>query len=328
MTLQDYLKEKTELLERSGIEDAENEAWVILMSLTDLNRAQIRFSLAKALDDCLSAETLWKLEDVWVRRADHEPLAYIIGKAPFYDLEFDVGPGVLIPRFDTEILVETALASLGCEVMLPHAEQVPQVEQNAEDSVDYSEDNTVTNIEISGIPSVIRIFDLCTGSGCVGITIAHELMRRGIPFELVMTEISEEAARYATANATRILGDVDWKVERVDLWPTITEEWEKADLIVSNPPYITKEEMGDLAIEVRDKEPSLALTDGGDGLTLYRRICAELPSYLRQGGVLTVEHGCDQGEAVRTLLHPVLGSVGTLQDYGGHDRVTCGRREV
>ncbi len=334
MTLQDYLKEKTELLERSGVEDAENEAWVILMSLTDLNRTQIRFSLAKELDDCLSAETLWKLEDVWVRRADREPLAYIIGKAPFYDLEFDVGSGVLIPRFDTEILVETALASLGCEVMLPHAEEVPQVEQDAADFIEEAivpdncnEDNTVTNIEISGVPAVIRVFDLCTGSGCVGITIAHELMRRGIPFELVMTEISEEAAHYATTNAERILGDNDWKVELVDLWPSINEEWEKADLIVSNPPYITKEEMEDLALEVRDKEPSLALTDGGDGLTLYRRICAELPSYLRQGGVLAVEHGCDQGEAVRDLMHPVLRNVGTIQDYGGHDRVTFGRRE-
>lgn len=298
MTLQEYLKEKNTLLEQAGIEDAENEVWICLMSVTDLSRAQIRFSMSEEIEDVLAPATLWKLEDVFVRRADHEPLAYITGKTPFYDLEFSVGPGVLIPRFDTEILVETALKEIG---------------------------NIVTNIEMSGFSDVVRIFDLCTGSGCVGITIAHELKQQCIPYELVMTEISPEAAAYATANAQRILGDGDWKVELVDLWPTTSEQ---ADLIVSNPPYIPEEEMQELAPEVRDCEPSLALTDGGDGLMLYRRMAQDIKKYLKPGGILAVEHGYDQGEAVRGILGQTLTDPRTIQDYGGHDRVTCAKSET
>lgn len=320
MTLQEYLKEKNTLLEQAGIEDAENEVWICLMSVTDLSRAQIRFSMSEEIEDVLAPATLWKLEDVFVRRADHEPLAYITGKTPFYDLEFSVGPGVLIPRFDTEILVETALKEIG---------------------------NIVTNIEMSGFSDVVRIFDLCTGSGCVGITIAHELKQQCIPYELVMTEISPEAATYATANAQRILGDGDWRVELADLWPTdasmtaeVTQvdrnemeptelpETSKADLIVSNPPYIPEEEMQELAPEVRNCEPSLALTDGGDGLALYRRIAQDIKKYLKPGGVLAVEHGYNQGEAVRGILGQTLTDPRTIQDYGGHDRVTCAKSET
>lgn len=348
MTLQEYLKYKTAFLERAEIDDAENEAWICLMTATDMSRSELRFSMGEELEDCLRPSTISKLETIFARRANHEPLAYIVGLAPFYNLEFSVGPGVLIPRFDTETLVETALAALGHEVMLAGAPDVPQVRTAEEglsgeltdgfsaDSEDDSKGdsegidagNIVTNIEITGISDAVRIFDLCTGSGCVGITIAHELQERGVPFELIMTDISPEASAFAKENAARILGDSDWKVMRADLWPDGDEAAWKADLIVANPPYITKAEMDELSEEVRECEPELALTDGGDGLALYRRIAADLPKYLKTGGVLAVEHGCDQGVAVRELLGTVLASPMTIQDYGGNDRVTCGRREA
>ena len=121
------------------------------------------------------------LEKTYELRACGEPLAYIVGHAPFYDLEFSVGEGVLIPRFDTEVLVETALKALGVgDFPFPDTDgPVPQV-------------NTAA-------PFII--YDLCTGSGCVGITIAHELLKRNIPCRLLMTDISEEAASYAKKNA-------------------------------------------------------------------------------------------------------------------------------
>ena len=311
MTIQEYLKEKTALLARAGIDDAEAEALLCFETASGMNRATIRFSAEKALADCFPDDVVEKIDDVFSRRASHEPLAYIVRKAPFFDLEFAVGPGVLIPRFDTEILVETALGCLGFPQMLPgDPKLVP--------------DTTLVR--------PVRILDLCTGSGCVGITIAHELQKKGVDFDLLMTDISPEAAAYAKENAKQILGDRDnksgsrWRVEITDLWPKDLSS--KFDLIVSNPPYVTKDEMEELAPEVRGHEPDLALTDGGDGLLMYRRIAEGLKEYLDPYGVIAVEHGCDQGEAVRKILNVALGneSALTIRDYGDKDRVTCGKR--
>ena len=362
MTLGEYLNEKTTLLSRAGIPDAENEAWLCLMEGTGLSRSVLRFSLAKALaagasspgaapdpaeggasvtagdsssedrivedgEKILLPESVFtRLEEIFSRRAGHEPLAYIVGSAPFYDLSFSVRPGVLIPRFDTEILVETALGALGFPQMLPDAPAVPQVRMRG--------------------ARPVRILDLCTGSGCVGITIAHELQKKGVPFELTMTDISPEAAAVAEENGRRILGEGNWKVEVTDLWPDrgcpasaidsearassslpgVTRPNPMFDLIVSNPPYVTKSEMEELLPEVRDHEPAMALTDDGDGLLFYRRIVSGISEYLAPGGVLAVEHGAEQGPSVRDLMQQVLSGILTIQDYGGHDRVTCGAR--
>ena len=336
MTVKEYLKEKTAMLAAAGIEDAENEAWVCLVDGTGLPRSAFREE-GKDLNAVLSREQIDFLETLFTRRAGHEPLAYIVGKAPFYDLEFSVGQGVLIPRFDTEILVETALGCLGLPVMIPEYSSLPRLETHC---------NTVTNVDISALTvssddlvpnagSKVRILDLCTGSGCVGITIAHELLKKGVAFDLVMTEISEEAAAFARENASRILGDSSWKVEVRDLWPEISEEGMKAsekdpawqaDILVSNPPYVTIDEMAELLPEVKDHEPELALTDQGDGLSLYRRIMDGIEKFLAPGGILAVEHGCDQGADVRRILREGLDEVVTIKDYGHLDRVTCGKR--
>lgn len=341
MTLQEYLNEKTALLARAGIDDAEGEAWFCFAEGTGMDKATYRFSASEDLEGFFAPGLIEAMDEIFARRASHEPLAYISGKAPFFDLEFSVGPGVLIPRFDTEILVETALGTLGLPQMLPGSPKLPSVTSR-------SLCNSVTNTE----KSAFRIIDLCTGSGCVGITIAHELEKRNIPYDLVMTEISPEAAAFAEENAERILGENDslngssWRVEITDLWPAESDSQseqsgirpapavEKADLIVSNPPYVTKAEMDDLAPEVKEHEPALALTDEGDGLAIYRRIAEDLKKYLAPGGVIVVEHGCDQGKDVRAILAAALssdkkdGSIKTIKDYGKKDRVTCGKMDV
>ena len=314
MTLQEYLKEKTELLSRSGVPEAENEAWVVLETVSGLTRSYIRFSFAKELAEVVSSEVFSSLEKTYELRSCGEPLAYIVGHAPFYDLEFSVGEGVLIPRFDTEILVETALKALGIgDFPFPETDApIPKVSSEA--------------------PFII--YDLCTGSGCVGITIARELLKRSIPCRLLMTDISEAAASYAKKNAQEILGNkVAWEVRIADLWPDKEEKKDgatsdfRSDLIVSNPPYITKDEMDDLSIEVGKHEPHLALTDGGDGLSFYKRIFEGLKDHLKDGGVFAVEHGYMQKESIRKLMPGYITDVVSVKDYGDNDRVTCGRYE-
>ena len=153
MTLQEYLKEKTELLSRSGVPEAENEAWVVLETVSGLTRSYIRFSFAKELAEVVSSEVFSSLEKTYELRSCGEPLAYIVGHAPFYDLEFSVGEGVLIPRFDTEILVETALKALGIgDFPFPETDApIPKVPSEA--------------------PFII--YDLCTGSGkCVNLELS------------------------------------------------------------------------------------------------------------------------------------------------------------
>ena len=325
MTLQEYLKEKTELLSRSGVPEAENEAWVVLETVSGLTRSYIRFSFAKELAEVVSSEVFSSLEKTYELRSCGEPLAYIVGHAPFYDLEFSVGEGVLIPRFDTEILVETALKALGIG--------------------DFPFSETDAPIPKVSSEAPFIIYDLCTGSGCVGITIARELLKRSIPCRLVMTDISEMAASYAKKNAEEILGNkVAWEVQIADLWPagdakksgTVEASDEtgagaagtaRADLIVSNPPYITKEEMDELSVEVGKYEPHLALTDGGDGLSFYKRIFEGLKDHLKDGGVFAVEHGYMQKDAIRKLMPGYITDVVSIKDYGDNDRVTCGRYE-
>ena len=306
LTLSDYLKEKTDLLARNNVTDAETEAWIVLETVSGMSRSMIRFSMSKALADCFSDDLIHQLDDVFSRRSEGEPLAYIVGHAPFYDLEFSVGDGVLIPRFDTEILVETALTA-------------PRVDDLAIPSTDAPIPRVYTEAPFT-------IFDLCTGSGIIGITVAHELQKRHIPYKLVMTDISEKAVEFAKKNAEEILGtNGAWSVELADLWPSA--DTPPADLIVSNPPYITKDEMEELSIEVRDHEPHLALTDGGDGLSFYKRIFEEIGSHIKDGGVFAVEHGCSQFDPILELMPDDLIDITCVKDYGDNDRVTCGRWE-
>ena len=191
MTLNEYLKEKTALFARCGIPEAEEEAWILFMTLTDMNKAQIRFSSEKDLFLLFSKEKVEEFDRAFLRRSEGEPIGYICGHAPFYDLEFSVGKGVLIPRFDTEILVESALIALGVEGLpVPECDgEIPKVAHRGKDGL--RADAQAARVEAD---EPVVILDLCTGTGCVGITIANELRKRNIPFELRMTEISDEAA--------------------------------------------------------------------------------------------------------------------------------------
>lgn len=275
-------EELLELLNRSGDDEAELDLKILSEELKG--------------EDLLKAVT---------RRASGEPLAYILGYRHFYKECYKVCPGVLIPRADTEILVESALKFLGLNVMATgDVLNVPEYRKEIAD---------------------IRFADLCTGTGCIGISIANEIVRAGGNTKGYLIDISDTAIGVSTSNVeSQALKPEDIKVIKHDVLSSCPE-LEKLDFIVSNPPYITNSEMEELESVVKDHEPDLALRAGDDGLDFYGPLVEYAKNLLKDGGALMVEHGCAQGEAVRRIFgQGGLKKIMTIRDYGGNDRVTLG----
>ena len=216
-----------------------------------------------------------------------EPLQYLLGRQNFMGLDFFVNSQVLIPRSDTEVLVEEAI-------------KITQ-----------------------GLPKPIKILDLCTGSGAIAISLAKYIEDA----QIIATDISPEALEVAEKNA-RHIGVID-KITfyQGDLFEPLAGNHSPKtfDLIVSNPPYITTQEMEVLSIQVK-KEPQLALWGGEDGLDLYRQIIPQAPQYLKEGAFLLVEIGYEQTEAVTQIYKEAgLEAIQVLKDWSGNDRVIKGR---
>ncbi len=211
-----------------------------------------------------------------IRLKHHVPLQYITGKAPFYGRYFQVGPGVLIPRFDTEILVNTVL--------------------------EKESDRTVS------------VLDLCTGSGCIALTLALE----GVKGKILGTDISEDALAYAEKNKENLnVSNVTFR--KSDMFGKVPECF---DVLVSNPPYIRPAERDGLDPEVRDHEPELALYGGDDGLKFYRIIASEGKKHLRSQGRMYLEIGFDEGEEVKEiLLENGYKNICMIRDLAGKERV-------
>ena len=214
----------------------------------------------------------------------HEPLQYILGEAPFYGRQFLVDPHVLIPRFDTEILVEEALR------------EIRALRQDG-----------------AAHPGIL---DLCTGSGCIGLT----LLLEEPDILLTCSDLSESALSAAKRNEGNLLpesGRVRWI--QSDLFGEITDTF---DLIVTNPPYIKTADIDSLDAEVRDHEPLTALDGGEDGLDFVRRIAVEALPHLSEGRRLLMEIGDEEGtDACRIFRENGWQSVRILRDLSGRDRV-------
>ena len=215
--------------------------------------------------------------DYLERRIRREPVQYILGEAWLCGRRFFVTPDVLIPRLDTETLTEEALCRL---------------------------------------KDGMRVLDLCTGSGCILLSLLAERQARGCGADL-----SPAALAVAAENQKRMGLQAEWICS--DLFENVTETY---DMIVTNPPYIASGVIPDLEPEVRCYEPHLALDGGDDGLLLLRRIIREAPAYLVPGGWLLAEIGCDQGEAVLALLEREgYTETSIIRDMSGLDRVAAGR---
>lgn len=216
------------------------------------------------------------------RRRAGEPVAYLTGRREFWSLELRVSPAVLIPRPETELLVEQALL------------RIP--------------------IEAAG-----AVFDLGTGSGALALAIAHERPHARV----YATDSARDALDVAVANAARLgLHRVDFR--HGDWFAPLAGI--EAEVVVSNPPYVRVDDPHLAAGDLRF-EPRAALAAGADGLDAIRRIAADAPHYLRRGGWLLLEHGRDQGDAVRALLAGRgYTEIAQHRDMSGHDRVVSARR--
>lgn len=220
------------------------------------------------------------------RRGERIPLAYLCGEASFMGLTFAVNEAVLIPRQDTELLVEEAMQQM---------------------------------------TGGTRVLDLCTGSGCVLLSLLHYSM----DCEGTGTDLSEEALAVARENAGRLGLSDTASFRHGDLFGALDPDDRPYDLIVSNPPYIRTDVIGTLMPEVRAHEPEMALDGGPDGLAFYRRIAKEAPAHLTIGGGLLMEIGYDQGDAVREILEREgYYEVEVRKDYNGLDRVVSAVRSM
>lgn len=282
-----FLLEAGRKLARAGVVTARLDAEVTLAHALGTTREQ----LVAAPNLYLSGSDIRRCEEFLCRRSAREPLAYITGRQEFWSLEFYVTPDVLIPRPETERLVEIAL--------------------------DCAREGTQDR--------TIKVLDIGTGSGAIAVSLAKDL-----PNAVVWaTDISVAALKVADGNAQR--HGVAERIHFVhgDLFAPVNGVPGGFDLIVSNPPYVRNAEIDTLQPEVSRWEPRGALDGGAEGLDFYRRIAAQAHVYLAQRGVVALEIGADLGRAVSRLLSETqyYMDVRVVQDYAARDRVVVARTQ-
>lgn len=289
MKYQELLKRAEDMLQEKGIAEYRLDAWYLFEDCFSISKASF---FMKCRDEISEAdlEKLPVFEQMLARRGERVPLQQILGSQEFMGLTFFVNEHVLIPRQDTETLVEEAVI---CGKWYQ-------------------------------LQGDIRILDLCTGSGCIGISVTHELMKTG-KVETLLGDISEEALAVAEQNIRNHSMEHCCKAVHSDLFEKF--EGETFQMILSNPPYIPSREVDTLEPEVKDHEPRLALDGMEDGLYYYRRIAAQAGEHLASGGCIFFEIGWDQSEDVEKLLTDAgFVQVRTIRDLCGKDRVVTGRK--
>ncbi len=286
MNIGESIRWAEEALRDAGVAEARSEAEYLLLHVIGCKRHTIFIDASKMLTD--DQEAVFK--GFIRRRAQREPSQYITGEAEFYGFNFKVTRETLIPRPETEILVDEALRC----------------------AITFKDKRPLT------------IIDLCTGSGCIAITMALK-----VPGSVVYaTDVSKGALKIAAENAslngvadriTFLEGDLFAAIEGTSIG--------KAGIILSNPPYISEAELESLDPEVIRHEPKSALYGGPDGLDFYRRIIAGGPEHLSDGGFLILEMGFGQVQDIRGLMEKEqrYTDITVLKDYSGIERVIRGR---
>ena len=280
----------------SDIADATRDCKILYCYMMDIPFSKIILEYQEVLQDRL-CDKYFELID---RRSKGEPVQYIMGCQEFMGLEFIVNENVLIPRQDTETLVEDALEIINTGSL-------------------RGEDMDVKRKEWD-------ILDLCTGSGAIGVSLA------GIANKVNVTcsDISEGAIKVAKENAQKHGVTKSMKFEHGDLFKPFNKHFhkQKFDMIISNPPYIKSSVIPTLQKEVCEHEPLSALDGGESGLDFYERIVSGVGSHLKKGGVLLMEIGNDQGEAVSGLLsrNGEFTSIRVLRDLAQRDRIVFAKK--
>lgn len=281
-TYRELYEEGRRILEQAGLPDAALDARFLLEEVCGTNLQTLLVFPEKKVTE----EEVNQYRAFVQRRKDREPTAMILGEWDFMGLTFRLNKSTLIPEQDTEVLVETALE----ELKRRGPGEAP-----------------------------LRILDLCTGSGCILLSLLHELRNAGG----LGTDLSEEALEAARENAVRLGLQERAAFRQGDLWEPVGDE--RFDLIVSNPPYVPTDVIPTLEPEVRCGEPYAALDGGEDGLVFYRRILKEAAGHLKPSGIIIVESGFDEAAQIAALMQDQkLRGIRTVKDYGGLDRVVLG----
>ena len=288
MTINEALTWAVKKLEEFKIPDAKAEAEFLLTHLLKRKRHELYLNSSLPLTEAEEEAFLSFIE----RRSNREPAQYITGETEFRGHAFKVTRDTLIPRPETELLIDEAIEAAG-----------------------------------SFKSKALTIIDLCTGSGCIAVSTAVEL-----PDSIVYaTDISKAALVIAEENAKRngVEGRIMF-IEGDLFWPLRDTDFKGAHIIITNPPYVSEAEKESLAPEVKDFEPHAALFGGADGLAVIKRIITEAPDFLLPGGFLIMEIGWDQAEKVKGLLEADerYEGIKIRKDYGGVERIVVGRRKA
>ena len=267
----DKIIEVRDALSEKGIHDALEAEWLVTLALGKKRISEV-YNLNLNKDDEI------KINYILNQRLQGKPLSYIIGNTEFYGREFTINENVLIPRPETEILVEKVIN------------------------------------DIKRLDKKVRILDLCTGSGIIGITLALETQSK-----VVCSDISTGAIEVAKTNKNKLNANVE--IIKSDLF---TEIQGKFDIIVSNPPYIKSEDILYLQSEVKNHEPHLALDGGDSGLEFYKKIIKDAPKHLNPNGKLYFEIGIGQSNDIIKLMNKDFKNINVVKDYNKIDRVITG----
>ena len=305
------LKQAEYILNNEGIESARLEAELLLAHVLKVGRLYLYVNL----DQELTQEQIDSYHKLIQRRSVHEPTAYILGHREFMDLDLIVNEDVLIPRPETEVLVET---------VIDHLNDIGtrSKEQGASEAVMKRElDPRLLTLDPKNPLTLdpIRIADIGTGSGAIAISLAKSFPNAAVE----AVDISEEAINIAKLNADRYGLQITFHLG--DLLSPLSDN--KYNAIVSNPPYIPSQIIDGLQAEVKEYEPRTALDGGNDGLDFYRRLIVEVPKLLTENGFLAVEIGFDQAASVKSLIEDtgLYGDVEVIKDLSHNDRVVVAK---
>jgi release factor glutamine methyltransferase len=283
-TIQKLLNWIADYLTQRNVDAPRLSAELLLSHVLGLKRIELYTQYNKPV----AQEQLEQLRGLVRRAGQHEPVAYLVGRTEFYSMEFDVTPACLIPRPETELLVQRAVEFL-------RKRTGPQL-----------------------------ACDLCTGCGAIAVAVAKNVPDARV----IATDISEAALGVAAKNVEKHKLQERIELRRGDLFEPLVAQLDLFDVIACNPPYVSEAEYEALEKNVKDYEPRLALHAGADGLDFYRRIAEKVDGYLKPDGVLLLEIGSIQGPAVRELLQQtgLFADIKVEKDLQNHDRIVLARR--
>lgn len=285
-TIQKLLNWVTEYLSNKGVDSPRLSAELLLCHVVGLTRIELYTQFGKVVPQ----QQLDRLRDLVKRTGLHEPVAYLTGRTEFYSIELDITSDCLIPRPETEMLVQRAVEFL-----------------RARDGVQF-------------------VCDLCTGCGCIAVAVAKNFRNARV----IATDISAGALEAAARNVAKHRLTERIELLQGDLFEPLVKQLDvnQFDLIVCNPPYVSGSEYEKLAPNVRDYEPKSALLAGTDGLDIYRRLIEKVDAFLKSGAALMLEIGYAQGPAVRELLEQTgaFAEITVERDPNDNDRVVIARR--